>query len=131
MLQRSSLTSLTIGKDADIVPIQGRCDQLGYILEDACLLYLWPKHSIKVKSLHVDTPLALSTAVPQERGAHRPMKSTVSAWRISTHTDNALASIVPNITSQHELDCDMVSMLSGRVKPTANVCALKQLCEWH
>jgi len=53
-----SLTSLTICKDANVVAIQGRCDQLRNILKDACLLHLRPKDSVKVESLQ---PQATST----------------------------------------------------------------------
>ena len=57
---RVSLTSLTICKDANIIAIQGRCDQLGHILEDACLLNLRPKDSVKVKGLQAQATSTLS-----------------------------------------------------------------------
>jgi len=55
-----SLTSLTVCKNANIVAIQGRCDQLGHILEDACLLNLRPKDSVKVKGLQSQVTSTLS-----------------------------------------------------------------------
>ncbi len=60
MGSRLSLTSLTIRKDANIVAIQGRCDQLGHILEDACLLNLRRKDSVKVKGLQPQATNTLS-----------------------------------------------------------------------
>ena len=45
-------TCLAIGKDADVVAIKSRGDQLSDIVEDLLLCALWPKDSVKLKGLH-------------------------------------------------------------------------------
>lgn len=50
-VQRVAITCLAVRKDADIVAVKRRRDQLSNIAKDLLLCALWPKHSVKLKSL--------------------------------------------------------------------------------
>jgi len=50
-VQRGAITCLAVRKDADIVAVERRRNQLSDIAEDLLLCALWPKHSVKLKSL--------------------------------------------------------------------------------
>ncbi len=50
-IKRGAITCLAVRKDADIVAVERRCDQLSDIAEDLLLCALWPKYSVKLKSL--------------------------------------------------------------------------------
>ena len=50
-IQRGAITCLAVRKDADIVAVERRLYQLSNVAKDLLLCALWPKHSVKLKTL--------------------------------------------------------------------------------